>query len=206
MRKGMMLVGVAALLTMAPMKAQAQNFSFGLLAGVSMPMGDYGEAVGLGPMGGVYGDFGVTPQFAIGADIIGNFHGMSSDLEDDLEAAGVTDFDFSFTVIQFGAHAKFRPAPSGLWLQGGLGMYSGSSTVEIGGAEFDESETKFGFNLGAGFDFGSSPTMKFGLLATWHNVPDAIAEFDDTGALTGDDTAAQYISIGAHVTFGTSGQ
>lgn len=204
MRNSIALAGVVALLSLAP-QASAQNFNFGLTTGASVPTGDYGDAVGPGPMFGVYGDFGLNPSVAIGADIIGNFHGMSSDLEDAFSAAGVNGFDFSFTVIEFGGHLKWRPTPTGLWLQGGGGIYQGSTKVEYLGAEDTNSESKFGFSVGAGYDFPMRSAMNLGIVASFHNVSDAIEEFDvATGNPTGNTKAAQYVSVGANLTFLTS--
>jgi len=201
MRTSMVLAGLVALLAFAP-AANAKTFSFGLTSGASVPTGDYGDAVGVGPMVGVFGDFDMNPQVELGADIIGNFHGMSSDLEDAFSAAGINGFDLSFTVIQFGGHLKWRPAPTGLWVQGGAGIYQGSTKVEYLGLEDTNSESKFGFNAGVGYDFPMRAAMNLGIMANFHSVSDALEEFNvTTGQPTGDTKAAQYVSVGAMLTF-----
>jgi hypothetical protein len=201
MRKTVLLVGVVATLSFATV-AHAENFDFGLEGGMSIPTGDYGDAFGPGPMFGVFGDLGVNPNLSLGADIIGNFHGMSDSFNDNFSVSG---FDVDFTVVQFGAHARFRPTLSGLWLQGGLGAYNGHTKVTFPGFEGDDSATKLGFSVGAGMDFPFNPAMNFGLMATFHNVTDAIEEFDPTtGLATGNTRSAQYVSIGATMTFLTA--
>jgi hypothetical protein len=193
-----------ALLVLAP-AARAENFNFGLATGISIPTGDYGDAVGPGPMFGVTGDLDLNPSVALGADIIGNFHGMSSDLEDAFTAAGINGFDFSFTVIQFGGHLKWTPAPGGPWLKGGLGLYQGSTRVEYLGIEDTNSEGKVGFNIGAGYEFPLRSAMNLGIHASLHNVSDALEEFDvTTGQPTGNTKSAQYVSIGLGLTFLTA--
>ena len=201
MRKAMVLLGVVATLSFATV-AHAQNSSFGLEAGMAIPTGDYGDAFGPGPMFGVFGDVGVSPNLSLGADIVGNFHGMSDTFDDGFT---VTGFDMDFTVIQFGGHAKFRPAPEGFWLQGGLGMYNGNTKVTFPGFEDSDSVTKLGFSIGAGMDFAFNSAMNFGVMANFHNVTDALEEFDPvTGRPTGDTRSAQYVSIGATMTFLTA--
>src|SRR4051812_27119329 len=110
MRSMFVIAASTALLSLAAPAARANEMSFGLKAGASIPMGDYGDAFGPGFMGGVYGDMGVSPSFAIGVDIIGNFHSLKSDLKDELEASGFTDPKLSFTLIQFGVHGKWQQA------------------------------------------------------------------------------------------------
>src|SRR5437867_1519222 len=89
--------------------AQAAPITFGLQGGVSIPMSDYGDFVKLGPEGGVFADWWGSDQFALGADIVGNFHKGKDELIDALTAAGVTDPKITFDAIQFGLHGKWMP-------------------------------------------------------------------------------------------------
>ena len=110
MRSMFVIAASAALLSLAAPSAHANEMSFGLKAGASIPMGDFKDAVGTGFLGGVYGDYGVTPQVAVGVDIVGNFYGESSDLKDAFAAAGLPDPKASITVIQFGVHGNHESA------------------------------------------------------------------------------------------------
>jgi opacity protein-like surface antigen len=207
--RGMFVIAAsAALLSLAAPAARANEMSFGLKGGVSIPTGDYGDTFGLGFMGGVYGDYGVTPQFAVGVDINGNFHSIKSDLKDQLEAGGITDLKANFTLIQFGVHGKWQQAvntgPSamvGVALYNGHSKSEGTDTSVVPNESFSETEsdTKFGFNVGAGYKFWHNESMSLGLDASFHNVTDA---FKDEN---GDSKSAQYISVGLDLGFLTGG-
>lgn len=205
MRSMFVIAASAALLSLAAPAARANELSFGLKAGASIPMGDYGDAFGPGFMGGVYGDMGVAPNFAVGVDIIGNFHSIKSDLKDELEAAGIDDPKLNFTVIQFGVHGKWQQsATTGPEVQVGLAMYNAHSKLEgsVGGVSIDsdDSDTKFGFNVGAGYKFWHSESMTLGIDASFHNVTDA---FQDPS--NNEKKSAQYISVGLDLGFLTKG-
>ena len=131
MRSMFVIAASAALLSLAAPAARANEMSFGLKAGASIPMGDYGDAFGPGFMGGVYGDMGVAPNFALGVDIVGNCHSIKSSLKDELVAAGITDPKFNFTVIQIGVHGKWQQsAASGPEVQVGVALYNWHSKFE----------------------------------------------------------------------------
>lgn len=210
MRSMFVIAASAVLLSLAAPAARANEMSFGLKAGASIPMGDYGDVFGPGFMGGVYGDMGVSPTFAVGVDIIGNFHSLKSDLKDQLEAPplGLTGVKDNFTVIQFGVHGKWQQsATTGPEVQVGVALYSGKEKFEgtdpgppAVDLSSDDTETKFGFNVGAGYKFWHSESMSLGLDASFHNVTDA---FKDPN--TGDSKSAQYVSVGLDLGFLTSG-
>ena len=206
MRSMFVIAASAALLSLAAPAARANEMSFGLKAGASIPMGDYGDAFGPGFMGGVYGDMSVAPSFAIGVDIVGNFHSIKKDLKDELVAAGITDPKFNFTVIQFGVHGKWQQAvATGPEVQVGVALYNGHSKFEgsdptLGSFSESSSDSKFGFNVGAGYKFWHNDAMSLGLEASFHNVTDA---FEDPA--TSEKKSAQYVSVGLDLGFLTKG-
>jgi len=206
MRSMFIIAASAAVLSFAPQVSHANDMSFGLTGGVSIPIGDYGDAFGIGAMGGVYGDMAVTPAIMLGLDVNGNFHGISSDLEDQFKNAGLANPDLSFTVIEFGLHGKWRPGSGeGPYAQAGVGIYNGRTKFEFEGFSSEDSESKFGFSVGAGFGFWHSESMTLGVQGMFHNVTDAIEEFDPaTGSPTGNTKSAQYVSIGLNLGFVTS--
>lgn len=184
-KKSLFLAFVFASMLTAPMaNAAAGGMTFGLNAGVAMPMGDFGDFAKLGFGGGVYGDYWVSNAFGIGADIMYNRFSGDED---------VTGPDVSFTDIQFGGHLKYAFPMEGSsfapWLQAGFAAYNGKVDGVTGG---DDSSTDMGFNVGAGLGFWSSPTMSMGVLGLFHNV------------MT-DPDSQQYINVGLNLTFSTTG-
>jgi len=208
MRSMFVIAASAAILSFASV-AGANEMSFGLKGGVSIPTGDYGKIVGLGPMGGVYGDMSVAPKFAVGIDIIGNFHSIKKDLKDELVTAGITDPKFNFTVIDIGVHGKWQQAESsGPEAQVGIGLYNGHSKFEGTDTNFSppvsfsetSSDNKFGFSVGAGYKFWHNESMTLGVEGTFNNVSDAAKDPD-----TGESKSAQYVSVGLDLGFLTHG-
>ena len=205
MRSMIVIAASAALLTLAG-TASANEMSFGLKGGASIPLGDYSDAFGIGGMGGVYGDIGVTPQFLVGLDVNGNFHGISSKLKDDLNAAGLSGVKFTFDVVEVSAHGKWRPSSeTGPEVEVGLGLYNGRAKLEYQGFSASNSDSKFGFSVGAGYPFWHNESMSLGVDASFHNVLDAIDEVDSSGNFTGNTKSAQYVSVGLDLNFLTNG-
>jgi opacity protein-like surface antigen len=138
----------------------------------------------------------MKPNLAIGIDVDGSFFGGKDDFESSLATPGFPDPSVSFDLIGGNAHAKYAFATEGSkmapWLTGGLGMYNVKSKLEDSAADFDDSETDFGFYLGGGIDWKSSPTMSPGIDARWYNV-------------STEDNSTSYFTIGLHLTFSTTG-
>ncbi len=204
---GAMILGT---MLFAGIAQAAQPITFGLQGGVSIPTSDYGNFVKLGPQGGVFADWWVKDEFGLGADIVGNFHKGKDDIIDALKAAGVTNPELTFNVIQFGIHGKWMPKMAGVpaapWVGVGLGIYNGRAKLSGNGQEFTDSSSKFGFSGSAGVDFKASEMWGVGVNVAFHNVTDAIDEVDqNTGDFTGNTKSAQYVSVGATVTFATTG-
>lgn len=174
-----LLCGVLAVSLMAT-AAHAAPLTFGVKAGMSMPTGDVGDLVDPGFAGGAYGDMWISPQMAIGADIVGNFFGGDG---------------ASLDIIQFGVHGmnKFNMEGGSFtpWIQYGLGAYNGQSTIESPLGDIEDSSTDLGIHGGAGVEFGRSPAMKFGVGFEYHNI------FTD-------EESTAYYSIAARLTFGTT--
>lgn len=198
----------AALLLLLASSASAQNVTFGLTAGASIPTGDYGDAYKSGFEGGVMADWWMSPQLAFGLDVAGNFQTAKDDLNayyTDVSDAlgGTSNVTLKGSVIQFTAHAKLKfpmQGASAPYVQAGLGGYNARSKLD--GGVFDghtDSVTKFGFNAGAGFDFFATPAMSLGVAGNFHDITDA---FTDS---SGDKRSAQYFQVGAVLTFSTSG-
>lgn len=193
--KTMLLVSA---LVMSASAANAANMTFGVGGGVSMPMGDFADFAKLGFNGGVYGDYWIKDNYAFGVDITGNFFSGKQDLVDALTSTAFPDPSVKATLIGFGVHGLWnvpmQDSPVSPWITYGAGLYNISTKVEDAGvlANFDNSESKFGFNGGAGLNFKGSASMTPGINVKYHYV------------MT-DNKATNYLTAGVQVTFKTSG-
>lgn len=125
----LLLTAAAAL----PAHAQISSpIKFNVRAGAALPMGDFGDAVNTGfTLGG-----GLTlraPLMPVALRVDGDYNRFAFDTD-------LADEDVSIWAIT--ANAQVAPALSPIYFIGGAGMYSMSA--------FDESETDFGLNGGAG--------------------------------------------------------
>jgi opacity protein-like surface antigen len=195
MRKfGLVLLALVSLSFLAlPALAAPGEITFGLTGGMTVPMGDYGDATKSGATGGVFGDYMLSDMFAVGLDAA-----YSQNKGKDLPA-GV---DAKVTILQFGAHVKLVPPmkdmPISPYLQVGAGLYNGKTEVSAGVFSSDTTVNKFGFNVGVGADYKVSPMVGVGLFGAYHNVTDA---FEDEN---GDTKSATYVAVGVKVSFMTA--
>ncbi len=161
----------AVLLVMAASAAHAANASMvGVNGGLTIPTGDLGDAVGIGfHIGGEY-TYMVNENIGVGGDLA--YHKLGS--------KDVTVLTYTVSseqsMIQYGAHGKlFIPTQSDMkpYVKLGLGLYSASVTVKSnapGVPDFDDSESKFGINFGAGADWKINDAMSWGANAAYHSV------------------------------------
>jgi hypothetical protein len=134
---------------------------------------------------------------AFGADIAGDF--FTGQVDNPLPPP--TEFDFKFSVLQFGLHGVYAFPMEGSsihpWIQYGAAMYNGKTEVEDAVPPIDDSSTKFGFNGGIGADFGGGSTMKFGVGAEYHYI--MLDEGEDFSS------SATYFRVLARLSFMTTG-
>jgi hypothetical protein len=181
---------MAVMLIAPAAHAESGAMTFGLAGGLAMPMGDFGDGFKTGFGGGVFGDYWVTSNVGIGADIMFNQMGGKDEFESALGVDKITG-----TLMQFGGHVKYAFASGSSispWIQGGLAAYNGRTKVEDGGLSSENTSTDLGLNVGGGLNFWSSPTMSLGAAATFHDV------------MT-DPDAEQLFNLGLHLTFSTTG-
>jgi hypothetical protein len=145
-----MLKGVAALALASALfttSAQAQtSMQFGIGGGATLPLGDFAdEASSLGFHGLVNAEF-QPENLPVGFRIEGMFNRIS--FNDDLPVdgnfqiiSGTANVVYTFMTAE---ESKFHP-----YLIGGVGMYNFKANVDDADSD---SETKFGFNAGAGFN------------------------------------------------------
>ena len=127
--------------------AYAQGAEFSLGGGIDNPLGDFNDSAKLG-FHGLAGVSFVPEGSPVGIQVDGNY----SQFKDD------TPLDVKFQMIYGTANAvykfktsedtRFRP-----YLIGGGGVYNFKVKGDDVPTGFDDSQTKFGINAGAGFDF-----------------------------------------------------
>jgi hypothetical protein len=160
------VVGAALMATAgaAPAAAQAR---FSLGGGVTLPLGDFGDAAGTGFHGLAAVSF-VPTGSPVGIQVDGMYQRLGVD---DDPVFGEVDADFQ--VIQGTANAvyTFTTAEESTfhpYLIGGVGLYNMKLTGDDVPDDLD-SETDFGINAGAGFDFQAGAVGLF-VEGRFHNV------------------------------------
>jgi len=155
------LAGLAGTLALMPALAGAQDarsLSFGIMGGLSLPMGDLGNAVesGYNITGSVYAPLG--GKLKLRGDVgYESFAGKGSN--------SVAGFDFNVlsltgnVILPLGterAEGGIRP-----YLIGGGGLFRGTTKLNIAGISGSESSSDLGINVGGGFEFKLSGFTTF---------------------------------------------
>lgn len=142
------VAGLALSLPVASAKAQLP-FDIGVLAGASMPTGDFGDGFDTGFNIGA--TLGFSPaMMPVGIRIDGVYHSLgSSGAGEDLSLITAT----ANAAFELPVAAMPGVAP---YLIGGLGLYS----ADAGGAS--ERQNEFGWNVGAGLRFALAGFSAFG--------------------------------------------
>jgi hypothetical protein len=163
LRKTLGTLAAASLLLVGASTANAQFASpirFNVNAGAALPVGTLAEegADGGNAELGFHLGAGLElrpPLMPVGLRFDGAFDRM-----------GIQDIDAAWSIWSLTANAVVSPMASPLYFIGGIGFYG----VDITGEGLDfESETEFGFNLGAGFSLPLTGFSAF-VEARWHNV------------------------------------
>ena len=163
------LAVLAVMLLALPAAAQHQNNHFYVGAGLSSPTGSAGDGWNMGfHLQGGYG-IPVSPQVEIVPAI--GYHTFGFDDQGTSASGG------GLSVLMLGADAKVafsqthqKTSP---FFLGGLGIGSAhisDLTIPGAGTVPGDSETKLYFNIGAGLDIQSSPTMAIVVEARYINV------------------------------------
>src|SRR4051794_1173142 len=142
------VVGLAVMLS--AQAAQAQGISFGFGGGVVVPTGDLAEGSSTGYSG--------TAQLRVKPPV----SPLGFQVDAFYTRFGLEGIDGHSTMIGGTADALFAfpsASPVRPYLLGGVGMYNSKATIDGFGSS--ESQTKFGLNAGAGFDFGLGKAQLF---------------------------------------------
>lgn len=176
-----LLAGAGLSATRAHAQAAGQSFDFAVGGGVSIPTGDFDDAAKLGWQG--MAAVRVFPQsMPLGFQVDGNFGRLSDESDFDIQSQLI--YGTGNVLYRFSTSAETRFQP---YLIGGGGVYN----LDVKGDDAPagvESETKFGLNAGAGFDFKAGSAGLF-VEGRFHNVFTAGSD-------------AQFIPINVGVRFG----
>jgi len=164
-RLAMSLLAVAVGAGLSAARAEAQQaarFDFAVGGGVSVPTGNFDDAAKLGWHG--MAAVRILPQtLPVGFQVDGNFARLSDESALDIKSQliyGTGDVLYRFQTAE---NTRLRP-----YLIGGVGVYN----LDLKGNDVPanvNSETKFGINAGAGFDFKAGTASLFAE-GRFHNV------------------------------------
>jgi opacity protein-like surface antigen len=164
----------AALMMFGVGAASASSTWLGVVGGAGLPTGDYGDVASTGWQFGVTGTRMVNDQWGIGGDIGYHMWNGSNDANAAAELAFGAGSEWKWSALQATGHAILAIPTQGKvspYLRGGLGIYNVTSKLESPAGDTDASESKLGFNVGAGMNFASSGKARWGVVGQYHIVP-----------------------------------
>ena len=144
------------------MKESGRPLRLGGMLGATLPLGDFGDVADAGFHIGALGEFAqATWPFALRGEVTYHRH-------------GVKDLDGNASILSFLPNIVFPfgdPASTARpYVIGGLGIHRVSVDIEVPGVgDAEDSETKFGFNVGGGFNFNLAGFDTF-IEARFHSV------------------------------------
>ena len=139
------VLAMGMLVSASALHAQGAEFSLG--GGIDLPLGDFDDAAKLG-FHGLAGVSVVPTNWPVGIQVDGNYSRFSDDTPFDIKFQliyGTGNIVYKFKTSE---DTRFRP-----YLIGGGGVYNFKVKGDDVPTGVDDSETKFGINAGAGFDF-----------------------------------------------------
>ena len=169
------VVGLAVMLS--AQSAHAQGLSFGLGGGVVVPTGDLAEGSSTG--------YGATAQLRVKPPV----SPLGFQVDAFYTRFGLEGVDGHSRMIGGTANAVFAfpsTSPARPYLIGGVGMYNSKASID--GVAATDSQTKFGLNAGAGFDFGLGSANLFAE-GRFHTILKAVPD------LNGNEKAGYLIPI-----------
>jgi opacity protein-like surface antigen len=140
--KGVVAVAIGTLLSSPALHAQGAEFSLG--GGLGIPLGTFDDLVKIGWHGTAAVSF-VPQRWPVGVQVDGSFSRFSDETAFDIKNQLIYGTANAVYKFQSSDDSRFRP-----YLVAGGGVYDSKAT---GSDALDGSSTKFGINLGAGFDF-----------------------------------------------------
>lgn len=175
---GWSVIGAAALAStfaMSPLQAQGNPIAFGVVAGATVPLGDFGDAVKMGWHAGALAEWN-GPYFPLGirGEVVYHSFGSEQDVGEDVD----------FNILTATVNGVFRfpmtePATVRPYIIGGGGLYRVGCS-DCGGFE---SENKGGINIGAGVQVPLSGFTSI-IEARWHMIFDSSDDIPDDSNTT----------------------
>jgi hypothetical protein len=126
--------------------AHAQGAEFSLGGGIDNPLGDFNDAAKLG-FHGLAGVSFVPEGSPVGIQVDGNYSQFKDDTPLDVKFQMIYGTANAVYKFKTSEESQFRP-----YLIGGGGVYNFKVKGDDVPTGFDDSQTKFGINVGAGFD------------------------------------------------------
>ena len=175
---GRFVVGASALLIAAQVQAQGtagaadsgRPFKLGGMLGATVPIGDFGDGANVGfHLGGLVEHKPNALPFALRGEITYNRNG----LKEGYFGEQFENVDGNVSIINFvgnGVVPFGDPASTARpYAIGGVGVYRMHFSGEFGGFDISDTQTKFGINVGGGFQFNLSGFDTF-VEARFHSV------------------------------------
>jgi hypothetical protein len=161
------VLGAVLMASVGPAPAVAQSsVKFSLGGGLTLPLGDFGDLASTGWHGLAAVSF-QPANFPVGFQVDGMFHRLGVDenfpLGDDVNNQIIQGTANAIYKFEVSPDTKVRP-----YIIGGVGLYNNKLTGDDVPDDFG-SETDFGINGGAGFDFQAGAVALF-LEGRFHNV------------------------------------
>jgi len=169
--RGWSFIGAAALastLALSPLQAQGNPIAFGVVAGASFPISDFGDAANTGwHAGGLLQWRGPFFPLGIRGEVV--YHQFESKFDDEAKLTLLTALVNGVWTFPVTEPATIRP-----YIIGGGGLYRVGCS-DCGGLD---SENKGGINLGGGIEFPLSGFTSI-IEARWHMIFDKEDDIDD---------------------------
>lgn len=153
--------GIVVLLALFVVGSLCAQMTFGVNGELAMPMGDFGDIVGMGFGGTVQGEYPINETIVATASA-GYLMWNGKDAFE----------DWSYSCIPIKAGAKYHFGDMGLYGIFELGMYMFTIEWEFLGATLDDSESEFGFAPGIGYQMPMGEKMKLDISAQYEIAGD----------------------------------
>lgn len=142
------------------------SFQIGAGAGMSMPMGTMGDGMNNGYNVNASIGYQIAPTVVLGAEM--GLWGNGANDATKLALGG----DMDLTSWEFAGMAKYKVpvAVHAVYAKGLAGMYHISSDITSSVGDFSVADTKFGFGMGGGFEFGGLRNTAIYGEAMYHRI------------------------------------
>ncbi|KPJ61032.1 MAG: hypothetical protein AMJ46_03380 [Latescibacteria bacterium DG_63] len=171
---------------LAQMEMGGPMWAFWARAGYALPMGDFSDAYDGAIVAGVGGCYMFTEQYGLELSAEWNKFSANDDLMDALQMLDpdIEDATAQISPVMVDFVGSFPAGNMTPYIKGGIGMYFESWEVD----SESESQSDFGFNIGAGIKFPVAETTAIEVGAQMHHI------------LT-EDEATQYVTATVGVGF-----